>query len=81
MGDTGDAIGAQVENGRVKMPEGHGKACAELGQMGWVAPDLPKALGGRDLPLALQAGLNFAFEGAAMPFMMCVPGRRGSAGR
>jgi hypothetical protein len=74
-----DATGCRVEAGRVRTPEGYAAAYAELGAAGWIAPDLPQALGGQDLPLALQSALGLLFDGAALPLMMAAGASRAAA--
>lgn len=73
----GDAQGAQLENGRVCMPDGFGAAYAELAAGGWQGLTAPEAHGGMGLSPVIGAGVSEIFSGAnhAMQ-MVCnlVPG-------
>lgn len=74
---VGDAQGARLENGRVRMPEGFHEAYRELAEGGWQGLSAPEALGGMELPHTIAAGVSEVFSGAnhAME-MLCnlVPG-------
>lgn len=79
IGRKADAEGCRLEDGRVRTPEGYRQAYHALAEGGWLGIDLPEELGGSGLPLALHAAASFAFEGAAMPFMMLAGSSRAAA--
>ena len=77
LNQVGDAQGAQLENGRVRMPDGFAAAYAELSAGGWQGLTAPEAHGGMGLSPVIGAGVSEIFSGAnhAMQ-MVCnlVPG-------
>ncbi|GGB99711.1 acyl-CoA dehydrogenase [Marivita lacus] len=74
---VGDAQGAQLENGRVRMPDGFADAYAQLAEGGWQGLRAPERFGGMAQPALVAAGVSEIFTGAnhAMQ-MVCglVPG-------
>ncbi|PQO24754.1 acyl-CoA dehydrogenase [Rhodobacteraceae bacterium WD3A24] len=74
-----DRQGCRLEGGRVATPEGFAEAYARMGRDGWLAMDLPEALGGQGLPTTLHAAASPHFEGAAMAFMMAGGSSRAAA--
>jgi alkylation response protein AidB-like acyl-CoA dehydrogenase len=74
---VGDRQGAQLENGRVRMPDGFAAAYADLAAGGWQGLTLPEAHGGMAASPLIAAGVSEIFSGAnhAMQ-MVCnlVPG-------
>ncbi|MDJ0639007.1 MAG: acyl-CoA dehydrogenase family protein [Paracoccaceae bacterium] len=73
----GDAKGARLENGRVRMPDGFGAAYSQLAEGGWQGLAAPELFGGMGLSPVIGAGVSEIFSGAnhAMQ-MVCnlVPG-------
>jgi alkylation response protein AidB-like acyl-CoA dehydrogenase len=65
-----DQIGCRIEGGRVHTPPGYSAAWRALADGGWIAPDLPEALGGMGLPTAVQAATQTLFDRGCMAFMM-----------
>lgn len=74
---SGDAQGARLENGRVRMPAGFDEAYRQLADDGWQGLTVPEAFGGMALSPLVAAGVSEMFSGAnhAMQ-MVCnlVPG-------
>ncbi len=74
---TGDAEGARLENGRVRMPAGFHEAYRQLAEDGWQGLTVPEAYGGMNLDPMIAAGVSEIFSSAnhAMQ-MVCnlVPG-------
>jgi alkylation response protein AidB-like acyl-CoA dehydrogenase len=74
---TGDAQGARLENGRVRMPEGFREAYRQLAEDGWQGLTAPEAHGGMELDPLLAAAVSEVFSGANHSLqMVCnlVPG-------
>ena len=74
---VGDAQGAQLENGRVRMPEGFHAAFGQLAQDGWQGLSAPEAYGGMEVSPLIAAGVSEIFSGANHSMqMVCnlVPG-------
>lgn len=77
---VGDQIGCQLENGRVRMPEGFKEVFSELVESGWQGLTLPEKFGGQGLSHLLQAGYSEIFTGAnhSLQMICClVPGAAG----
>ena len=74
---TGDAQGARLENGRVRMPEGFHDAYRQLTEGGWQGLTAPEDHGGMGMPALVAAGVSEVFSGANHSLqMICnlVPG-------
>ena len=74
---VGDAQGAQLENGRVRMPDGFGDAYRQLTDGGWQGLTAPEEFGGMALSKVVAAGVSEVFSGANHSMqMVCnlVPG-------
>ncbi len=73
----GDAQGARLENGCVRMPDGFKDAYKHLAEDGWQGLTVPEAYGGMELDPLVAAGVSEIFSGSnhAMQ-MVCnlVPG-------
>lgn len=74
-----DVEGCRLASGRVATPAGYAAAWRGLGAAGFVAADLPEALGGAGLPLPLHVAASLHLEAAAMPFMMVAGATRAAA--
>lgn len=75
----GDRSGARHEGGRVTLPPGAQDGFRALAEGGWLALELPEALGGAGLPLAVFAAVNPAFERASPALMMAAGSTRAAA--
>ena len=64
INERGDRVGAHVQDGRVKMPEGFREAWRKLNEMGLTAMDLSPDHGGLGLPSALAAVVGELVMGA-----------------
>ncbi|QDL92797.1 acyl-CoA dehydrogenase [Paroceanicella profunda] len=65
-----DREGCRLEAGRVRTPKGFRAAFHALGEGGWIGMDLPEALGGQGLPLALHTACQTFFDRACPAFVM-----------
>ncbi len=77
LNGPGDAEGARLENGRVRMPAGFPEAYAQIAQGGWQGLTAPEDLGGMGLSPVIGAGVSEIFSGANHSLqMVCnlVPG-------
>ncbi len=73
----GDAQGARLENGRVRMPDGFSNAYAQLADGGWQGLTAPEEFGGMGQSPVIAAGVSEVFSGANHSMqMVCnlVPG-------
>ena len=70
VGIKGDALGCQLENGRVTVPDCYKPAFAALAEGGWQAMDLPEDYGGLAMPTTMHIAATSFFEAEAMAFMM-----------
>lgn len=73
----GDADGARLENGRVRMPEGFRDAYRQLCDGGWQGLTAPEEHGGMGMPRLVGAAVSEVFSGANHSLqMICnlVPG-------
>ena len=61
---VGDACGARLEDGQVKMPEGFGAAYARLADEGWQGLGIARSQGGQGQPVAVCDGVSEIFSGA-----------------
>lgn len=77
LDESGDAQGARLEDGRVKMPDGFGTAYQALAEGGWQGLTAPEEFGGMEQNHLVAAAVSEIFSGAnhAMQ-MVCnlVPG-------
>lgn len=71
LNQSGDKIGAQLENGRVRMPEGFAEAYAEYAQGGWNGLSADTAYGGQGLPQTLAFACLEMVEAANLGFGVC----------
>ena len=74
---SGDAEGARLENGRVRMPEGFAGAYRLIAEGGWQGLTAPEEFGGMGLSPVIGAGVSEVFSGANHALqMVCnlVPG-------
>ncbi len=66
----GDSVGAQWDNGVVRMPEGYKAAYADFVVGGWIGLAAPEEHGGQGLPLSLSAALMEDLQAANTGFAM-----------
>ena len=74
---SGDAQGARLEQGRVRMPDGFKNAYQQLADDGWQGLTAPESFGGMGVSPAIAAGVSEIFSGANHALqMVCnlVPG-------
>ncbi len=74
---SGDAQGARLEQGRVRMPDGFKNAYLQLADDGWQGLTAPESFGGMGVSPAIAAGVSEIFSGANHALqMVCnlVPG-------
>ncbi|MBO9434543.1 acyl-CoA dehydrogenase [Ruegeria sp. R13_0] len=71
LSHIGDTLGAQFDNGRVKMPEGDAQAYAQFVEMGWQALTHPPEFGGMGLPRTVGAAAVEMLNAADMSFGLC----------
>ena len=74
---SGDAQGAQLEHGRVRMPDGFKNAYQQLADDGWQGLTAPEEFGGMGVSPVIAAGVSEIFSGANHSLqMVCnlVPG-------
>ncbi|WP_075217638.1 acyl-CoA dehydrogenase [Mongoliimonas terrestris] len=64
----GDTVGARLENGRVRMPEGWADVYRRWIDGGWNALSGPVAHGGQGLPISLYAAVLEMWNGANLSF-------------
>ena len=58
LGRKADAEGCRLVSGRVVTPDGYSETYAQMGRDGWFAMDLPEALGGQGLPIAIHSAAS-----------------------
>lgn len=67
----GDQIGARLENGEVRLPDGFAEAYQALVEAGWVSATAPESAGGDGLPESVAAGLGEIWNASNMAFSLC----------
>ena len=65
---VGDKQGCRLENGVVRMPQGHRAALDALREGGWTSLDLPTEYGGQGLPYVMHIAVSEPFVSANMAF-------------
>jgi hypothetical protein len=78
LNPVGDRIGAQVVDGRVRLPPGFVEGFRQFAEAGWLGLDAPGQFGGQDLPLTLQAACGPLFDRGCMALMMAAGSTRGA---
>ncbi|WP_298040218.1 acyl-CoA dehydrogenase [uncultured Microbacterium sp.] len=68
---AGDQIGARLEDGEVRLPNGFAEAYRALVESGWVSATAPDTAGGDGLPESVGAGLGEIWNSANMAFALC----------
>jgi alkylation response protein AidB-like acyl-CoA dehydrogenase len=64
LNEPGDRQGCRLENGRVHMPDGFGRAYAEYAEQGWPGLTVPEEFGGQGLDALVLAITSEIFTGA-----------------
>ncbi len=64
LNEIGDRVGARLENGRVRMPDGFGEVYAQLAGMGWQGLTAPEEHGGMGQGPLVAAMVSEVFSGA-----------------
>jgi len=62
--EVGDRVGAQFENGKVKLPEGFAGAFRDLAEGGWISATMNPEFGGMGLPESVGTGISEFLMGA-----------------
>ena len=78
LNPVGDRVGAQVVDGKVKLPPGFVDGFRQYAEAGWLGIDAPAAFGGLDIPLTLQAACGPLFDRGCMALMMAAGAVRGA---
>ena len=68
---SGDAVGAQFDNGRVIMPDGFADAYSSFVEMGWQSLQHPEEFGGQGLPRSVGAAATEMLNAANVSFALC----------
>ena len=76
---VGDTEGCRLENGRVRVPPAFRAAYDKFAEGGWMALDLPEAIGGQALPVTVNSALSDMLNGACMAFGMHTCSTRAAA--
>jgi alkylation response protein AidB-like acyl-CoA dehydrogenase len=67
----GDTVGARLENGVVRLPEGFADAFRQYVAGGWIGLGADPAHGGQGLPFALACAVQEQLTSANMAFSLC----------
>ena len=65
---VGDRVGARLEDGRVRLPDGFAEAYKRFVEAGWITAEAPVSAGGDGLPGAIRAGLGEIWNGSNAAF-------------
>ncbi|MET0296348.1 MAG: acyl-CoA dehydrogenase [Microbacterium sp.] len=68
---VGDEIGARLEDGQVRLPEGFAAAYQAFVDAGWVTAEAPVSAGGDGLPGGIRAGLSEMWNASNAAFALC----------
>lgn len=68
---AGDQVGARLENGQVRLPDGFAEAYQALVEAGWVSATAPESAGGDGLPQSVGAGLGEIWNASNAAFALC----------
>ncbi|HJV21108.1 MAG TPA: acyl-CoA dehydrogenase [Holophagaceae bacterium] len=77
--EVGDRIGAQWENGKVRLPDGFAEAFEDLASGGWISATMNPEFGGMGLPEAVGTGISEYLMGANTALGLKVLLTRGAA--
>ncbi|MBI1754232.1 MAG: acyl-CoA dehydrogenase [Acidobacteria bacterium] len=76
---TGDRVGAQLEDGQVRLPEGFSEAFRDIASGGWISATMNPEFGGMGLPECVGTGISEFLMGANTALGLTVLLTRGSA--
>ena len=68
---VGDRVGARLEDGQVRLPDGFAEAYKRFVEAGWITAEAPVSAGGDGLPGAIRAGLGEIWNGSNAAFALC----------
>ena len=68
---VGDRVGARLEDGQVRLPEGFAPAYRAFVEAGWVTAEAPVSAGGDGLPGAVRAGLGEIWNASNAALALC----------
>lgn len=68
---TGDVEGAQLADGKVRVPTGQAEAYRQYADAGWNSVAFDPAFGGQGMPWALTTALQEIWNAANMAFSLC----------
>ena len=68
---VGDRVGAQLEDGQARLPEGFADAYRMFVEAGWITAEAPVSAGGDGLPGVVRAGLGEMWNASNAAFALC----------
>ncbi|MBD7956025.1 acyl-CoA dehydrogenase [Microbacterium sp. Sa4CUA7] len=68
---VGDRVGARLDDGQVRLPDGFAEAYRAFVEAGWVTAEAPVSAGGDGLPGAVRAGLGEIWNASNAAFALC----------
>ncbi|GAA1858152.1 acyl-CoA dehydrogenase [Microbacterium koreense] len=71
LDSVGDTVGARLDEGQVRMPEGFADAYRAFVESGWITAEAPVSAGGDGLPGAVRAGLGEFWNASNAAFALC----------
>ena len=71
LDSVGDNVGARLDDGQVRMPEGFADAYRAFVESGWITAEAPVSAGGDGLPGAVRAGLGEFWNASNAAFALC----------
>ncbi|WP_243383755.1 acyl-CoA dehydrogenase [Geothrix alkalitolerans] len=77
--EVGDRVGAQWENGKVRLPDGFAEAFQDLATGGWISATMNPEFGGMGLPEVVGTGISEYLMGANTALGLKVLLTRGAA--
>ena len=77
--ETGDRVGAQLEHGKVHLPEGFAEGFRDLAAGGWISATMNPEFGGMGLPESVGTAISEFLMGANTALGLTVLLTRGSA--
>lgn len=70
INENGDREGCQIEDGKVRMPQGFKDAWKQMGAGGWVGLNMPPEVGGQGLPEVISLAANEVIYAANQSFFL-----------